>query len=198
MARLHFRAHLGFCLLLVTCLGQTGCSGPQTVDQPAPQRASGPGADTAQLDRQRPDACEAAVGVSCAEFEEAFLKASNPREEDRFGWSVALDGDTLAVGAPFESRSAREVAGDQAGNRALRSGAVYVFTLEEDVWKQQAYLKASNTGEDERFGAALALDGNDLIVGAPDESSSASGVDGDQTDNGAQNSGAVYIRRIAR
>jgi hypothetical protein len=57
----------------------------------------------------------------------AYIKASNTDLEDRFGWSVALDGDTLAVGAPLEGSNATGVEGDQADNSATDSGAVYVF-----------------------------------------------------------------------
>ena len=70
------------------------------------------------------------------------------------------------------------------------------------VWTQQAYVKASNTStlymfeEDVAlFGLSLALsaDGNTLAVGAPGEDSNAVGIDGNQADNSAYSSGAVYV-----
>ena len=57
------------------------------------------------------------------------------------------------------------------------------------------YVKASNTGEDDRFGFSVSLsgDGNTLAVGAYLEASNAIGIDGDQTDNSMTNAGAVYL-----
>jgi hypothetical protein len=62
------------------------------------------------------------------------------------------------------------------------------------VWSQQAYVKASNTGADDRFGGSLALsgDGSFLVVSAVQEDSAASNVGGNQIDNSASQSGAVY------
>jgi hypothetical protein len=70
-----------------------------------------------------------------------------------------------------------------------------VFIRSSAVWKQQAYVKASNSGADDNFGGALALaaDGNTLAVGAWGEDSGSSGVGGVQSDNSASNSGAVYV-----
>ena len=78
---------------------------------------------------------------------------------------------------------------------AIDSGAAYVFTRAATVWTQQAYLKPSNTGAGDDFGAyglALSADGNTLAVGADGEDSAATGINGDQTDNSAVDSGAVY------
>jgi hypothetical protein len=75
------------------------------------------------------------------------------------------------------------------------SGAVYIFTRRGDGWSQQAHLKASNTGEGDQFGYALSLsdDGNTLAVGAMDEDSISSGINGNQSDNSANGAGAVYV-----
>ena len=64
---------------------------------------------------------------------------------------------------------------------------------------KQAYIKASNTGTSDSFGHSVALssDGNTLAVGAYEEDSNATGVNGNQTNNSSTNSGAAYIRRIA-
>src|SRR5689334_4144524 len=63
------------------------------------------------------------------------------------------------------------------------------------VSQQQAYVKASNTGAGDRFGTSVALsaDGNTLAVGAFDESSNATGINGNQADNSAPGAGAVYV-----
>lgn len=130
--------------------------------------------------------------------QQAYVKASNTGPGDSFGRSVALsgDGNTLAIGAPWESSSAIGINGNQANDGALSSGSVYVFVRSgADVWSQQAYVKASNTDVNDLFGFSVALsgDGNTLAAGAHQESSAAAGVDGDQTNNNANDAGAVYV-----
>ena len=58
--------------------------------------------------------------------QQAYLKASNTDANDFFGYSVALSGDTLAVGAYREDSAATVVNGDEADNSASEAGAVYV------------------------------------------------------------------------
>lgn len=129
--------------------------------------------------------------------QQAYIKASNTGVMDYFGESIALsaDGNTLAVGASGESGNATGVNGNQADNSAANSGAVYVFVRSNGIWSQQAYVKASNTEANDVFGRSVALsaEGNTLAVGAGGESSSATGVNGNQADNSATSSGAVYI-----
>ena len=89
----------------------------------------------------------------------------------------ALSGDTLAVGA--KSRAvAQPDRWKQADTSATDAGAAYVFKRSSGAWAQQAYVKASNTGAGDNFGATVALDGDQLIVGAPGEDSAATGVNG--------------------
>ena len=128
---------------------------------------------------------------------QAYLKASTIGANDEFGWSVSLSGDTLAVGAKLEDSAATGVGGGQRDNNARDSGAVYVFTRSGGTWSHQAYLKASNTNDYDHFGHSLSLLGDTLAVGAYQEDSNATGIGGDQTNNSARDSGAVYIRRIA-
>jgi hypothetical protein len=132
--------------------------------------------------------------------QQAYVKASNPGINDQFGSLVALsaDGNTLAVSAYFEDSRAIGVNGDQADNSLEQSGAVYVFARTGAVWSQQAYLKASNTGESEdgdQFGFSLALsdDGNTLAAGAISEDSADASINGNQADNTASSAGAVYV-----
>jgi hypothetical protein len=128
--------------------------------------------------------------------QQAYVKASNTGASDFFGSSLGLsaDGKTLAVGAVGEASSAIGIGGDQSDNSASFSGAVYVFTLAGNTWSQQAYVKASNTGASDFFGSlALSADGNTLAVGAFGEDSNAIGIGGDQGNNIAGNSGAIYV-----
>jgi hypothetical protein len=128
--------------------------------------------------------------------QEAYIKASNTDSEDGFGGKISLSssGNTLAVGAYEEGSSATGINGDQSDNSAVESGAAYVFTRNDGIWAQQAYITASNSESDDNFVyVELGEDGNILVVGATGESSSSTGIDNDQNDNSAKNSGAVYI-----
>ncbi len=126
--------------------------------------------------------------------QQAYLKASNTGTEDSFGFSVAVSGDTVVVGAYGESSSTTGLNGNQANNRAGDSGAAYVFTRSGGRWNQQAYLKASNTGPSDRFGGFVAISGSTIISGASQEDSSTSGINTVPSDTGTANdSGAAYI-----
>jgi hypothetical protein len=134
-----------------------------------------------------------------------YVKASNVDANDLFGWSIALsaDGSTLAVGAPAEDSKATGANGDQTNNDSTNSGAVYIFTNENGVWKQQAYLKASNTEQpnlnsnrmliNDRFGYKVALsdDGNTLAVSALLEDSPSWGINCNQDNHEVTTSGAA-------
>lgn len=102
--------------------------------------------------------------------QQARLEASNKEAADRFGYSVAISGDTLVVGAPAESSAATGVDGNQADNSALASGAAYVFERRAGVWSQKSYLKASNPGIGDGFGTSVGVSGATLVVGSPGES----------------------------
>jgi hypothetical protein len=132
----------------------------------------------------------------------AYIKASNTGKDYQFGSAIALsaDGNTLAVSATEEDSAAKGVNG-VSKDRAELSGAVYVYTRDSNTqknnggWKQQAYLKASNTAEDAQFGNSLTLsaDGNLLAVGSSLEASSATGINGNQSDLSMPGAGAVYV-----
>lgn len=129
--------------------------------------------------------------------EQAIVKASNATTGDEFGYSLALsaDGNTLAVGARLEDSAATGVDGDEGNSIAhSNSGAAYVYRRNGNAWTKQAYLKASNTGGADSFGYRMAIsaDGHTLAVAAQ-EDSSATGIDGDQNNNDASSSGAVYV-----
>jgi len=131
--------------------------------------------------------------------QQAYIKASNTDANDFFGYRLALSGDgaTLAVGAQGEASKATGIQGVQSDNSAQGAGAAYVYTRGSVGWNQQAYIKASNTDTGDVFGNALALsfDGNTLAVGAPQEASSATGMNGNQADNTVWQAGAAYIYR---
>jgi cysteine-rich repeat protein len=96
----------------------------------------------------------------------AYGKASNSDAGDEFGVSVARSGDTLAVGADGEASAAQDVGGNQDDDSAPSSGAVYVFRRTGAIWRQEAYIKASNPSANDAFGISVALSGDILAVGA--------------------------------
>ena len=135
--------------------------------------------------------------------QQAYIKASNTDRNDNFGVSAALTGNTLAVSAPGEDSNGTGVnSGAQADNSAAidntpllgGGGAVYVFTRSENMWSQNAYIKASNPQSGDGFGGIVALSGATLAVGAAGEASNGTGINnGAEDDNSANDSGAVYV-----
>jgi len=123
----------------------------------------------------------------------AYLKASNTDEDDRFGVAVAISGDTIVVGAFGEDSSTQEINGNQNDNAAVDAGAAYVFVRRGSGWTQEAYLKANNAGAFDFFGSVLAISGDTIVVGAPSEASIATGVNGNGADNTAPGAGAAYV-----
>jgi len=84
------------------------------------------------------------------------LTASDGAKSDAFGWSVAMDGARLAVGAPNVDLP----------NIYQEVGAVYAFARAGTVWSQQQRLTANDWQPGDKFGHAVALDGNTILVGA--------------------------------
>jgi hypothetical protein len=125
--------------------------------------------------------------------QEAYLKASHPENSNNFAGTITIAGDLVAVGARLEDSGSTGINGNQVSNSAPDSGAVYVFKRTAGVWDQKDYLKASNTGTGDQFGDAVALSGNTLAIAAWFEASSATGVNGNEADNNAAGSGAVYV-----
>lgn len=124
---------------------------------------------------------------------QAYIKASNTNAGDYFGTSVAIDGDTLVVGAFGEKSNTKGINGNQSDNSLTNAGAVYVFVRNGTTWTQQAYLKASNTDFDDYFGMPVGIDGDTIVVSAHHEQSNSREINGDQTNNGAPFAGAVYV-----
>lgn len=154
---------------------------------------------------------EACNDLSCVSSEELSVTGtlsggvgtithSNNTELDGSNFvSLSGDGRTLAVGSSGEDSASSGINGDEQDNSSENTGAVRVYRLINNNRQQQAFIKASNPDPDDRFGRALSLsaDGNTLAVGVEDESSAASGIDGNQNDNSLLFSGAVYVFSFA-
>ena len=85
---------------------------------------------------------------------EQTLTAADGATDDTFGEAVAIDGDTLVVGATSSD-------GDK--------GAVYVYQRSGDVWTQTAKLSASDGATSDSLGSSVAIDGDTIVVGAPSD-----------------------------
>jgi hypothetical protein len=94
--------------------------------------------------------------------------ASIPTEYANLGTTVALSGDTLAVGAPGPVGAA---GGDQPSGTPVPIPAVFVFRWDGAEWLEEAVLTVPDLTEpdpsDAGFGVTLALEGDTLVVGAP-------------------------------
>ena len=126
------------------------------------------------------------------------LQPSVLKPGDWFGYSTAMSGDTVVVGAYRDSSGATGVNGDLNDTSAPDSGAAYVFVRSGLKWTQQAYLKASNTEEGDLFGWSVAVSGDTVVIGARGEDSTDTGVNGVGIDpERGFNSGAacVFVRQ---
>jgi PKD repeat protein len=93
--------------------------------------------------------------VSGVWTQKAKLTGSDTDVSDRLGYSVALSGETLVVGATAAIGATGEI-----------SGVTYVFRRENGVWTQKRKLAPSDANEYQRFGNAVAMSGPNVIVGA--------------------------------
>lgn len=150
---------------------------------------------------------------------ERKLTAPDPRTEAHFGHSLALDGDTLAVGTwatdtvyVFERTGAWwpdpqivRATPDQAGNfghslalggdrmvvgaewrwspsAQVTAGGASVFERVDQEWVHEQDLAASDPGSNDRFGSSVAVAGDMIVIGAPEDE-----------DEAIENSGSAYV-----
>jgi trimeric autotransporter adhesin len=114
-----------------------------------------------------------------------YLKAANAGGGDEFGYTVAMAGPTVVIGAWGESSDGSS----PDDNSATTAGAVYVFARTGITWTQQTYRKAANPDAHDNFGDPVAIDGATLVVGAYGEDSNGSSP----ADNSAPQAGAAYV-----
>lgn len=89
-----------------------------------------------------------------------ILQNSDNENYDRFGWSVAIDGDWLVVGASGEDDDVN------GNNNISKAGSAYIFKNINGTWTQFQKIIASDRSADDEFGWSLDIDGNTIIVGA--------------------------------
>ena len=133
------------------------------VGAPRDGNENGPYAGSAYLFRMPADGWTSDTPLS----DPVMLKAHDGPAGDRFGHSVAVDGDLLVVGVP----------GDH--DRVL--GSAYLFVRQNTEWDHgRIRLEASDATPGGRFGTSVAVDQDTIVVGAPGTE------DGDDP-------GAVYV-----
>ena len=103
--------------------------------------------------------------------QQAKIQASDPEAVDLFGYSVAIEADTVIVSAPVE---------DPAG--LTSAGSAYIFTRDGTTWTQQIKILASDRASSDEFGTSVAISGDTVIVGAKYEDP-----------DGTGDAGAAYI-----
>ena len=101
------------------------------------------------------------------------LTASDAAANDQFGWSVAVSGDGAVIGAWLD---------DDGG---INSGSAYIFLRDGTTWTEQGKLIASDAADLDGFGGSVAISGDTVLVGAEED------------DDGAPDSGSVYIYRFS-
>lgn len=89
-----------------------------------------------------------------ATTESQKLVASNAAADDEFGFSIAIDGDAMVIGAR---------------DRFVEVGAVYVFRHNGSTWVEEAYLTSTGATSSDFFGSAVAIDGDRIVVGSPSD-----------------------------
>ncbi len=101
--------------------------------------------------------------------EQVKLTASDAARNDHFGYSVAISGDVVIVGAYSNDHG------------ITNSGAAYIFVRNGNTWGQQAKLTASDAAAGDQFGFSVGISGDSAIVGAL------------RDDDGGTSSGSAYI-----
>ena len=96
-------------------------------------------------------------------IQQAELTPSDGGDYDHFGWSVAISGSTIVVGAVCHPGTSTDCAAGYSGG----AGAAYVFAESAGTWSQQQELTASDGAPDDWFGNSVAVDGSTVVVGAP-------------------------------
>ncbi len=99
----------------------------------------------------------------------AKLLAADRSGGDSFGYSVAVSGSTILLGAPYDTNIRRA------------SGSAYIFTKNGTIWQQATKLLASDEGEGNNFGSSVAISGSTAVVGTPYD------------DDNGRSSGSAYV-----
>jgi FG-GAP repeat len=151
----HVSAILACCALM--------CTLASAADQQSANKLS-------DLPLEAQQAISTALARDSAAVQDFTLTASDGANDNLFGASVAIDGNTVVVGAYYHLG---------------RTGEAYVFVKPASGWKnmtQTAKLTASDGSKGDDFGQSVSISGNTVVIGAPSA-----------TVNGNSGQGAAYV-----
>ncbi|MFC1837412.1 hypothetical protein ACFLYW_01870 [Thermodesulfobacteriota bacterium] len=97
------------------------------------------------------------------------IRPAESARNDRFGSSISASGNYAIIGAPEDDAN-----GD-------KSGAAYIYKLENGQWVEQTKIVGLDTAENDRFGSSVFIDGDYAVIGAWGD------------DDKGSNSGAAYV-----
>jgi hypothetical protein len=86
------------------------------------------------------------------------LTAADGASFDRFGWSVGISNNVVAVGAR-----------DDVTGVGINAGSAYIFTRSGATWTQARQLAPADAATGDRFGASVALNSGQLVIGAAEK-----------------------------
>jgi len=110
--------------------------------------------------------------------------AADRSTDDRFGGSVAIDGDWVVIGAENDGQI-NDTGTDPSP--LSNAGAAYIFRNSAGTWGYVQKIVANDRNSDDQFGTAVDISGNNIIIGAEEEDQDASGT------NTVDNSGSTYV-----
>lgn len=115
-------------------------------------------------------------------------------DSQRFGNTVALSGDgmTLAVATDNDLAGTTDTNGEASALFAQGGAAVYVFTKADTGWQQTGIVNGLSAEVD---ALALSENGELLAIGLGEESGGSIGINGNESNQSATRSGAVYLYR---
>lgn len=109
------------------------------------------------------------VGTEWVQIQKIF--SSDQDDYDRFGWSVAIDGDYIIVGAYAEDHNLVDA------DLMTSAGSAYIFERNEDgVWEQVQKIIAGDRIAGDEFGWSVAIHGTTAVVGAHIDDRDAAGA----------------------
>jgi hypothetical protein len=138
-------------LMLLMCMSSIGPFPPSAFATPGSRTSSSPHNDETVANFKQEE-FQSLLGQFT---EQQTLTLTGGLEEDRFGNSVAISGNTAIIGAGWVTI---------AGNR--HRGAAYVYTRTGQSWSLQQTLTASDGAANDEFGSSVAINGDTAIVGA--------------------------------
>ncbi len=101
-------------------------------------------------------------------IQQAYIKPSHIDFEIDFGRSLDIDGNTLVIGSSGDNREVTGINPPASNNNSGRSGAAYVFTRTGSDWSEQKILRDVFRNDDDKFGYSCAIDGDKIVIGAPE------------------------------